>query len=243
MITIHKKSATYTNLFHKKYKVGSDIIINFLTEPVTFKGTTLEDLFNFIIIPNKDIIQLIFDRTLGSYSLDSFISDLKNVPEDKDDYQTHAGSHYIGFERVTEIWNKDEFDGRIDMSLYPYKKKKDETYSCSFVPLYHIKDYKLKVHEKFSLTDYRPYYEDEDYDKVDISWLKGDMTLFEVLESLLFEISFHGDPQSRKEVKDDMDERVKEIEEGNAELVSWEDIKKMWQDKLEGNDENNKNDK
>jgi len=242
MITIHKKSATHTNLFCKKYKIESDTIISFLTEPVEFKGTTLEDLFDFLIIPNEKLIQLIFDRSLGSFPIKSFIDDLKNIPEEKDDYQTNSASHYIGFERVTEIWNKDEFDGRIDMSLYPYKKKKDETYSCSFVPLYHIKDYKLKVHEKFSLTDYRPYYEDEDYDNIDISWLKGDMTLFEVLESLLFEISFHGDPISRKEAKDDLDERIKEVKEGNVELVDWEDVKKMWEYKLEDDDENKKND-
>lgn len=49
-------------------------------------------------------------------------------------------------------------------------------------------------------------------------------TLLEILDAIYWEISFHGNPENRNERKAELDERVKEIEEGNVEGTSAEDV-------------------
>src|SRR5581483_34510 len=47
-------------------------------------------------------------------------------------------------------------------------------------------------------------------------------SLFEVLQEIYFEISFHGSPQDRQEFADEMALRVKEIKSGEAKLVPFD---------------------
>lgn len=51
-----------------------------------------------------------------------------------------------------------------------------------------------------------------------------DVTLGQVIQGLLWELSFHGGPQEQREVSDDLERRVAEIDAGTAELVSGDDI-------------------
>ena len=50
-------------------------------------------------------------------------------------------------------------------------------------------------------------------------------TLLEVLGEIYWEISFYGSPASRDEKRAELDESIREVEEGRAELIPWESIK------------------
>jgi hypothetical protein len=47
-------------------------------------------------------------------------------------------------------------------------------------------------------------------------------TLLDVLGEIYWEIGFYGSPEDRDRESDELRERVREIDEGRAELIPWE---------------------
>ena len=52
----------------------------------------------------------------------------------------------------------------------------------------------------------------------------ADVTLGQVIHGLLWELSFHGGPQEQREVSEDLERRVAEVDAGTVELVSADDV-------------------
>ena len=52
----------------------------------------------------------------------------------------------------------------------------------------------------------------------------AEVTLGQVIHGLLWELSFHGGPQEQREVSEDLERRVAEVDAGTVELVSADDV-------------------
>lgn len=57
-------------------------------------------------------------------------------------------------------------------------------------------------------------------------------TVLDVFTSILEEATFHGMPSSRDARRDDLLQRIKDIDEGKAKFVPWEDVKKQLKKKV-----------
>lgn len=68
--------------------------------------------------------------------------------------------------------------------------------------------------------------------------LKGETTysLLDVFMGIMWEISFHGKPGSLEAVVDDLQKQIKSIQDGTAELYTWEEVFASIKEK-KGNDE------
>lgn len=109
----------------------------------------------------------------------------------------------------------DNFEGGV--------KKGDEiNISLSFVPVYELSNFPLKLNTKYIVweTDYVTYKESRKVVEVDHNY----PNLFEILYGIIWELSFYGGPSSREEKAKELKNAVKEIKEGTAKLVPQDEI-------------------
>ena len=104
-----------------------------------------------------------------------------------------------------------------------------QAYAVSFTPLYKLADYPLRLKPVLSITDYdTPIGEDSE---ITIDMIPS-ITLIELLYGVFWELSFLGSPQERDEKGDDLKQRVKDIDEGNVEMIPWEEVKEQLREKF-----------
>lgn len=105
---------------------------------------------------------------------------------------------------------------------------KPVTYALDFTPTYELADLPLKLNKKVVIYDERNgmanapvLFEAED-----------SFTLYDVLLGAFWELSFHGDPDSRNERLGELSKTIEEIDNGTAELVPWEEVKERLDKRL-----------
>lgn len=72
-----------------------------------------------------------------------------------------------------------------------------ENITLDFIPINHLKKLCLKINTDFNIPG-------EIIENVNIVSSVKEMTLFEVIESILYDITFYGDPTSRDNIKEDV---------------------------------------
>jgi hypothetical protein len=160
------------------------------------EGTTFETLFN-IILKDKDFFNEVFKETMGGYDLNQFIKEWGNKKNKK---QINSIS-YLQISR--EITLKD--NGGIMIldinNIFEGVVRNDdgtkESVTLDFLPINDLKNLFIKINTNFNIPG-------EIIENVNILSSTKEMTVFEVLESILYEITFYGDPTSRDKIKEDI---------------------------------------
>jgi hypothetical protein len=114
------------------------------------------------------------------------------------------------------------FELEADAPDYYRKKGERIQWSVSLTPLREMLALPVRVNPEVRLTE-----DDINAKAFGKEVSKGkhpEVTLGQVIDGLVYELSFHGGPQERAEVRSELDEQLAEIKAGTAELVSGDDI-------------------
>lgn len=160
------------------------------------EGITFETFFN-IIIKDKDFFNEVFKDTMGGFDLNQFLKEWKKTT---DDNKVNKIS-YLEVRRDIKL--KDD-GGPLTLdinNIFEGIIKKDggekENITLDFIPINHLKKLCLKINTDFNIPG-------EIIENVNIVSSVKEMTLFEVIESILYDITFYGDPTSRDNIKEDV---------------------------------------
>lgn len=103
-----------------------------------------------------------------------------------------------------------------------------ESYAIELTPLYSLADYKIKVRDEVTITNWA----EKDYSRqINRIPFKPSITLIEVLYWVFWELSFFGSPKKRDEESEELKSRIAEIDEAKKNgtldqiLIPWEDVK------------------
>lgn len=165
-------------------------------------GVRFESLFNHIIMEYK-LMDIIFSETMGPHNLESFIEEWE-----KPFNTTNNGLDidFIRFRKVLEYIEIDKNNGFVDIrvDLDGVGENNGVDYSLEFMSLTEMKKYPITIdniiHVKENLIN---------NDK-EVSYIGGDciISLFEVIGTLLYEITCYGAPNERDIAKQKLIETI-----------------------------------
>jgi|CXWL01.1.fsa_nt_gi hypothetical protein len=209
----------------------SDRAQEFLFELVTVHPeTTLADIFS--LLEASPLLQRIYRRDL----VEELCAEARNGPEELLADATYEG---IEFLELYQQWGLDtstnEYSGAQHLQLHgigrelaedrPQEgKKKGERieWSVGLTPLRKLLSLPVRVNAEVRVT------EEDPAAKAHLSEIKrvrnADVSLGQVIDSLLWELSFHGGPQEQREVLEGLKRQLAEINDGTAQLVSHDDL-------------------
>lgn len=157
-------------------------------------GSTFEMLFNFVMA-EVDLMDVIFHETMGNNLLSDFIDEWNKAPQST---QNSLSIDYLRIRKTIEYMEIDKNKGFVDIRVdFDGVGKGGMDYSLEFMTLNEMKKHIIyidpKLHVKESLVK----------NDGDISYIGGDciITLFEVIGTLLYEITFYGPPKERDKSK------------------------------------------
>ena len=183
-------------------------------------GVLFKDIFD-VIIHNKKFYDDIFYSYLGGHSIEDFFYDY--LTETKNEKNLDS----VEFSWIADVY---EIDGVNEISQYIHfgGMNGDEHYSLSFTPLFDMKNLKVVLDNEFEIqnlskTDEKP-----------IKYIK-EFTLFDIISTLLYEISFYGTPERRNDIMDDLSNTIKEIDKGVNFEVKYDEKGRMFYVNSDGN--------
>lgn len=94
-----------------------------------------------------------------------------------------------------------------------------QRYALEFSPVYELADYSIKIRDEIQISDW------DKFENNSIIKGKPNVKLIDALYGILWELSFLGSPKERDEKKEDLDQRVKRLEDGTEELLDFEEVK------------------
>jgi hypothetical protein len=166
---------------------------------------TLLDLFN-LIAKEKDVFDIIFYSSLGGFPLQAYLDDIAKdrSPDDGDEID------YLEVYRSSERWDWGDID--ISLNFHGVSIKEDIGYAIEYTPLSDLKHLPLRINTNFEIGEVKK--EDGHPWKWHV-YTKGkvDVTVYELIHAVLFEVSFCGDPVKRDARREDLFEQFEEIKE------------------------------
>ena len=114
------------------------------------------------------------------------------------------------------------FELQADAPNYHRKKGERIQWSVSLTPLWELLALPVRVNPEVRVME-----DDVNAKAFSDEILKGrhpDLTLGQVIDGIVYELSFHGGPQQRAEFRSGLDDQLAEIKAGTANLVSGDDI-------------------
>jgi hypothetical protein len=212
----------------------------YLYERIDFaERITLGDLLRIVDkMPEKELLQ-----DMANCPLDDFIKELDKPMDGR-------RLEGLSFNYLEIGWSAEEWDGDyndfidfcgIDESVsqekhgsYDAKSERHlaRRWALEFTPVNLIAHLEIKLNKEFKIYKFdteKP----SDPDKVAYQAIARDFKLIDVLYGILYEISFVGGPEDRDEKWSDLTETMKEIENGTAKTVPWEDVKKKIEDAID----------
>lgn len=171
-------------------------IVSYLTYPVTIDdGVTVEDIMNILAL-NPESTDFIFDCSLAGQTFTKFWDEMKQDSTQDQILSSMEIAHEI--DPLTDD----------DKTLYSVARmrgvgKDRELFSVEFSPVSSYKKLEVKLNESYIIRKVNA----AEKETVVLSCIKQ-FSLFEVIHALLFEMSYYGDPESRKEVLDEVIESL-----------------------------------
>jgi len=160
------------------------------------EGINFETFFN-IIIKDKDFFNEVFKDTMGGFDLNQFLKEWKkNTNGDKVNKIS-----YLEVRRDIKL--KDDAGlltldvNNIFEGIIKKNNGEKESIRLDFIPINNLKKLSLKINTDFNIPG-------EIIENVNIVSSIKEMSLFEVIESILYDITFYGDPTSRDKIKEDV---------------------------------------
>jgi hypothetical protein len=160
------------------------------------EGITFETFFN-IILKDKDFLNEVFKDTMGGFDLNQFTKEWKKNIKNKDIENIQYLEVYrdIKLNDITGVITLDitnVFEGitKMDNSI-------KESVPLDFIAINVLKKLPLKLNDEFIIPGHI-------IENVNLITSTKGMTLFEVIETILYDITFYGDPSSRDKIKEDV---------------------------------------
>ena len=160
------------------------------------EGITFETFFN-IILKDKDFINEVFKDTMGGFDLKQFTKEWKNGTDDKVIEQIS----YLEIYRDIKLKDDGGFNSLEITNVFEGIMKTEdgvkERVSLDFIPISNLKTLPIKINNEFNIPG-------QIIENVNIITANKEMSVFEVIESILYDITFYGDPSSRDKIKQDV---------------------------------------
>lgn len=157
-------------------------------------GATFGHLFEYVM-KDSEFINIVFGETMGGYPLEIF----KNEWEDTkiDSRKNYGGIEFIRIRKTLEYFEVDSNQGFSDIRI-DFDGINNETgvvYSLEFMSLPEMKNIPIIIDPILHIEN--------NTKNTDIDYPKSEcvMTLFEILGSILHEITFYGTPTQRDQTK------------------------------------------
>jgi len=201
-------------------------IINYIGDNVELgEDLTFGNLFDLIIY-NKEFLNVIFNFEMDGLIIDDFISDYEKKFIDKKDEE-----YILKLSWICDIYdfnNRIEYFDYVSFEAYGKISKIDkENYPIiiSFTPLCELKNKILTIDNAFEIQNSNIQHNDlEAILKANYRPIK----LYDLIGSILSEISFYGNPEDRDKHKKDLEkeslqiEKWMEEENSDREIESWD---------------------
>lgn len=232
MIKIYNDKMIYTDHRGKKTRIDTNKFLKFLDEPVELdKRTTFGTIISLLYL-NKDVTNYIFGRTLGGVDIEDFFRDMNKPPDvdQKNDYKTA----YLEVSQYPDIWKYDKREKRFDYSnilsfhCIKHENNEDVPYSIAFTKLCNLKKHTVRINLEmdFIVNDTTKKITKESLITPLVKTKLETFRLYDFLWAILYEISWHGTPEDRDNFSEQLIQKVKDIDDGNIELISWEEAMK-----------------
>lgn len=160
------------------------------------EGITFETFFN-IILKDKDFLNEVFKDTMGGFDLNQFTKEWKKNIKNKDIENIQYLEVYrdIKLNDTTGVITLDITNVFEGVSKIVDSNK--ETVPLDFIAINDLKKLPLKLNDEFIIPGHI-------IENINLITSSKGMTLFEVIETILYDITFYGDPSSRDKIKEDV---------------------------------------
>ena len=228
MITITNNSIYYTQYgFFNSDSIENAKIVNpkniikYLSDDVQLGESVIFKRFFDIVSYNVPLFNQIFYKSLGGYSLEPYLQEIENNKTED-----------CTFDYLELCWRFDNYSDDLEMftDLQGVSNADGVNYAIDFVSLNNLKNFIVKLNTDFYLSDYTNILNNEDRKSSNIKYLgKKSFKLFDIFESIFNEISFHGGPQAKKEMFEELQEAIEEssvdfIEDDSKDYATFEEI-------------------
>lgn len=209
MIELSKNKIVYVTDHYnpdcEKYeKKEVECLHPYLNETVELSDDfTLEDFFR-ILGRERGVMGMTFSSHLGHYPLQLYIDEIEKPPTDDDDEDEIK---YLELRRYGELWDWGDLDLFIDFSgLGKEHEGGGVGYAIEYTPLNELKHLPLRLNTDVEISEA----------KIPSKMLvKGTMVMsvYELISTILCEISFAGSPELRDKQLTEITGAVKEMRE------------------------------
>jgi len=222
-----------------------DSLMTAMNTTVTLEeGTLFKHLWNYIE-KDYEVFNVLFTDSLGGYDLQNWI-DCAKRPYKKTELDLECEKTGIGMEKLQCYWNshieQDDYSGfegefggwgKHKREIWEDGKQTGEViedcnYGVDFSPINSLLDYPLELIEDFKVDHLNIYKKRKfEYSKLKPAInTKRRWKVYDMIQAILWEISFMGAPSERDEKFDDLQSTVEGIKDGTIETHSWEELKK-----------------
>lgn len=188
------------------------------------KKVEVEDLNPYIlsglpvVINPETTVETLFD-TINKYALlkvnciafDSFYKELKSKSEEPEE-------GYLVFS-----WDGISLDNSFQNTLYPmnsvYMEKDNTKYSIDLANTSELRNLKIKINLDFNIYD--------NHGNIHKT-ASVRPTLYQIIYGLFWELSFHGTPENRDSIKEDLKKTIEELKQ--EDLVTYTSVDNLFED-------------
>ncbi len=219
------------SIINSDYNDGNGIG-KYMREPLEIEGNvTLINFFNILLNFPPEEMKFIGD--IAWCDIDLFAADtFDEVDKKYDDLE------YLEVENLGEIW--DHGDGAeltvcqgFHALAKPDEKGWRQPWGFDGCNLYSFSHLPIRINNELEIWR---------WDKTDddrptaMDKMVYNITLGEFIHAILYEVSFYGTPTRRKEFFEEMSKRVEDVQSGKAKLITWDEVKKKFEDKKDDGD-------
>jgi hypothetical protein len=190
---------------------------------------TFGDLWR-LIEKDRDFYEKVFKEAMGGWPLEPFMKDAASYHERQEEDVKFRFIEIIHRGEIND-YSKDEELSELGVSTTIYediygigtgddgtgKVAQDIAWSLSFRPISELMDIPLRLNEEFKLY-LTVNKSGKSFERSAIDGGRYGFSVYQILEAVLDEITFHGAPTDRSATLADMDQKVAEIKNGTAKM-------------------------
>lgn len=201
-------------LYYGKEKL--DEISSYLNYAIGIaEEVTLYDLFNIILEFDIEDINLLFNGWTRGFLIEKYYKYMISEVSDDDDNELI----YLDISWATDYFKYEDDDcvEQSDFSSYIDVSGSDgkDTYGISLTPINRLKDLIIRIDNTFEIFEYKGGPDIKSIFKSD-----KEISLYEFIGGILYEISFHGYPDDKNEIIKSLEETKDLIDSGDMEMIS-----------------------
>jgi len=235
-------------------KEALDTLVYNLSSPLELEeGVTFKTFFNFIM-QDKDFFDIVFFEEMGGYSLDLYEDEWKKraIKPKYSELGEIKNLEISKMKQVAEFENQNIFETLTLFQGVGIDEIGDYIeYTLSLTPLNELKNYQLILNNNIEI--YTDSVEDLGLEPKPILEALTQITVYEAIQSILYEITFYGSPEEKEKTKQEIiknhsvENMIPFLESRIEDAVEIEDyntaakLKKLIDKMKKGNNSNKKN--